>query len=817
MKNILTTHAALALLLAGVQLVSAAPPEANTNSEPQCLQVLQSDAPLMEKDAACARLKFVGTDRCVPVLSALLTNEQLSHTARYVLESMSSPKAGSALVEALGRTTGLTKVGIITSVGLRHEAGAVPALAKALGDSDVVVARAAATALGDIATPEAVTALQAAVNNPAKPLHNAVVDATLRCANRLLAAREPAKALALFQQLYTAEKEDGVRIAAYRGVLLASGEKATALASDAITGKEGPSQIAALQLVHDPNVPGATAAFAQLLPRVGTTVQVCLIDGLSQRNDPASVPAIAALVSSPAPEVRLAVLKALAFLGDGTVVPLLAESAASATGPEQAAAREALIELHRGQPAEAMLAQLTAAKPAVQAELARALGARSESAAVPKLLDVARQGSDSARKGALLALGQLADQAQLGSLVQLVVASSTDTARAQAAEALNSACQHIQSRRVRVDVAPLVAGLAGTSVEARVALLPICAAFNDPQVRAALQAGIADSNPQIRTAAVRALCDTTDAELLPDLLKLACSAPENNLRSLAVGGCVRLATQEESVKLPNAKRIETLKAILAATPSPEQRRVILAGLGEIADPEALKLAESMLADAAVQNEAACAIVKSAPLLSDSALTIAALKKVLAVVPEGPTRQAAETTLKQLQAGGGFVTLWQVAGPYQQAGRDYASLFDYEFPPERDQPQVAWQALPCGTDPKRPWLMDLLKALGKKNLECVAYARTWIHCDQPQPARLQLGSDDGVKVWLNGKVVHAHNVSRSIKPDSDVVEVNLNSGWNKLRLKITQHNMGWAFCARFLKPDGTPIDGLQFSASDPAQH
>jgi hypothetical protein len=97
---------------------------------------------------------------------------------------------------------------------------------------------------------------------------------------------------------------------------------------------------------------------------------------------------------------------------------------------------------------------------------------------------------------------------------------------------------------------------------------------------------------------------------------------------------------------------------------------------------------------------------------------------------------------------------------------------------------------------------------------VAYARTWVHCDREQAARLELGSDDGVKVWLNRKVVHANNVFRGLQPGSDKVNVTLVAGWNPLLLKVTQLNQGWAFCARFLKPDGSHLDGLQFAAEPP---
>jgi hypothetical protein len=103
-------------------------------------------------------------------------------------------------------------------------------------------------------------------------------------------------------------------------------------------------------------------------------------------------------------------------------------------------------------------------------------------------------------------------------------------------------------------------------------------------------------------------------------------------------------------------------------------------------------------------------------------------------------------------------------------------------------------------------MDLLKGLGGQ--ECVAYARTWVHCDQDTAAQMELGSDDGIKVWLNGKQVHANNATRALQPGSDKLGVSLHSGWNQLLFKVTQHNQGWAFCARVLKADGAPVEGLR---------
>ena len=129
-----------------------------------------------------------------------------------------------------------------------------------------------------------------------------------------------------------------------------------------------------------------------------------------------------------------------------------------------------------------------------------------------------------------------------------------------------------------------------------------------------------------------------------------------------------------------------------------------------------------------------------------------------------------------------------------------------FPPETDAKGVNWRALKAVGGPRQAAAVDLLKALG--GTQCVAYARTWVRCEQDQAAELELGSDDGAKVWLNGKEVFALNTARALRPGSDKANVQLHKGWNSVLFKVTQNNQGWGFSARLRNPDGSPIPGLQ---------
>jgi serine/threonine protein kinase len=64
-----------------------------------------------------------------------------------------------------------------------------------------------------------------------------------------------------------------------------------------------------------------------------------------------------------------------------------------------------------------------------------------------------------------------------------------------------------------------------------------------------------------------------------------------------------------------------------------------------------------------------------------------------------------------------------------------------------------------------------------------YAMTFVHSPRPQKVPMWLGSDDGVRVWVNGKLVHEVERNRKATANEDKVNVELNQGWNKVLVKV----------------------------------
>ena len=132
---------------------------------------------------------------------------------------------------------------------------------------------------------------------------------------------------------------------------------------------------------------------------------------------------------------------------------------------------------------------------------------------------------------------------------------------------------------------------------------------------------------------------------------------------------------------------------------------------------------------------------------------------------------------------GFLRSWLVLGEFPNPPHDGAKAYDHTPPcvgldtdylkeqggeaavrpvagmkvRRPDGSTAAWTAIASKEDE-----VGFAKCLaGRPTENVVAYAYTTITSPQERPAVLAVGSDDGVRLWLNGKVVHEILASRSV--------------------------------------------------------
>jgi hypothetical protein len=228
-----------------------------------------------------------------------------------------------------------------------------------------------------------------------------------------------------------------------------------------------------------------------------------------------------------------------------------------------------------------------------------------------------------------------------------------------------------------------------------------------------------------------------------------------------------------------------------------QRKKVLSVLSELDTLEAFRFAMSRLDNPSLKNEAAlaaCVIAQKIHTTKGRQIK-ADLEKIAEANVGEPTIQQARQILGNISKLKFYVMDWEVSGPYIQEGKNYNALFDIPFTPEINGGKGAkWRKMPTGMDPSRPWYLDLLKALDGGE-QRVAYLRTKLQWPIEQQAKLWIGSDDGNKIWINDKLVHANNVARPFTPDQDSAVVTFNKGENTILMKITQNNLPWGASLR----------------------
>ena len=115
----------------------------------------------------------------------------------------------------------------------------------------------------------------------------------------------------------------------------------------------------------------------------------------------------------------------------------------------------------------------------------------------------------------------------------------------------------------------------------------------------------------------------------------------------------------------------------------------------------------------------------------------------------------------------------------------------------DGHKLAWKKLNA-----EEGLVDFMDGASHGDLDyCIGYAWTEIEVANDTDAWLGIGSDDGMKLWLNGEIIVDQWVQRPSRLDDEVVPLRLKSGKNQFLLKIQNMKGQWSFTAR-LRVRGT---------------
>ncbi len=779
--------------------LSLSPSMARADEEDDLIATLQSGGSVPTRAEAFKRLRIVGTPKSVPALAAWLNDERLSQAARFALEAMRGPEATAALREAASKTTGMIKSGLIDSLGWRRDAESVAFLSASLLEVDDVVAGSSASALGRIGGAKALTSLNAARDRVPPGVARVVREALLQVAEGLIAAGDRQGAETIYQSLQAPTESGNIRQAAFAGSLHAAGDGIGARLHAWLSGSDPDALAAALQIAGESSTPGVNGMLAELIPTSSSAVQIGLVAALQRRGDVEAVPAIMMAARSTNTAVRLAAYSALGSLGDDSAVSLLLKDSTAEDPTLQLAARDALLVLPRGDVTAALVALVGKVAAPMEREAFRAIAARGEPAALPALLKLSRSENQDTCMRALQALGKVAEGRDIGALVELLADAKDDSTR----DMVRGVFETLFERRrdtAGFDLNPIVRGLASGPDRLRHELLPVVVGFADARLVAVFRAVLKSGDLATRDAAAQALFAARDVVWVPDILELARQTSDAKVRSAAFQAVGRLTT-DEAVTTPAAQRAEALATAYSMAASPGDKLTLLSAAALVPHRRSMEiLGKAYAEDAAIKADVELASLLLSERMGGAEFDLvqATLGRLAAGTINPAVQTNAQALLRKLDSH------WVCSGPFRQEGKEAQQLFDISFPPENaaDGASGEWRRAPGNADPARVGEVDLAGVTGGNH--CVVYARTRLHVPTARDAVLAIGSDDGIKLWLNGSLVHATNAVRGLTPGQDRANASLKAGWNEVFAKVTQHTAGCGFTLQVLGQDGVPM-------------
>ena len=789
-------------------------PEKLRQIEKQLIEFLNSDATPDGKEFICRKLSIIGSRGSVKTLAKMLEDKNTSNMARYALERIDDTAVDDALRSALSKTAGADKIGIINTLGRRRDKKSVSILKKLIDSSDTQEAEAAVAALGKIADSKAADVLAKAARKAKGNLQMLIYDAYLNCAEDLLRQDEKKKAFNIYDNVYDSSAPKIIRLAALRGKVYSAKKGHGKIILNALKEKDPRIQAVASMLVSEVNNKKEIITIAQQLPKLPPAGQVQLITALAERAHPAAREAVVAAAKSQDVQISSAGLKGLALLGGGSDVALLARKAANTTGDQRAAARQSLYNMRGDKVDKAIIAQISKADPKTKVELIRAIARRNILSAADTVLQTAKNPDKKVRIESQKTLRQIAAPAQLKDLVNVLINIEDSGEKKEAEKTLAAVARKIPESTQRAKII-LSALRIVRAVGPRSSLINVLGKIGDDSSLNLLYQSLGHKSLDIRYASVSALSEWPNPNPLEKLLSVVKTTDDEKHRILALRGYIRLLSLESS--RPPERTVKMYVAGMNLAANVTEKKMLLSGLAETGSSAAIKVAASYLDDDELRQEAQAAAVNIAETSGGSSPQAAkdVLEKVIRTSQNDSLKDRAKQVLEKFAGLEDYLVTWRVSGPYTKKDVSGSDLFDMDFAPETSGARdLDWRIIPISIEGNRPFMIDLDEHFGGDDR--VAYLITKVISPKLHEVMLELGSDDGVKVWVNGHVVHANNAVRPAKPGNDKVKITLHKGSNIFLIKVTQGSGFWKFCARLRALDGSKLEGLSITADGVSQ-
>jgi HEAT repeat protein len=556
------------------------------------------------------QLERIGREESVDALATVLGDKDdvVREAAVRALANNPGPKATGALTAKLAGAPAKAKIGLLNALGHRGDPAAEGEVARALKSDDDAVSAAAARALGRIPGAPALKALSSARGDSRGSVRSAIDNAMLAHADRMVKGKDTASAAAIYKLLNTADEPRPVRLAALRGVIQTSGDRAGELVLEILAGDDTAAQNVAIGQIESLSA-GALKTLAASLDKLPVPSRVSVITAIAARGDRNQLSTVLTAARSVDADLKRAGLLALGRLGDASTVEFLLD-VMSGKDALAGTAAESLAQLPAEGVDEKLVAVLAKEKTAARAvALIGILERRKATRAVPALLTAAGGSDAGVRAAAFGALKTLALPEHAPGMVSALLKTEKGKDREAAEAAVAAVCAQITQPEKRAEA---VLAALKSSKDRAADLLPLLGRIGGADALKALREHLAGTDPVLRSAALAGLFNWPDTAANEDLLALAEKEKQPADRLAALQTLIRVNTV--LIDRTPEERLAALGAMKKAMPlatRDDERRAILAGLGNVRHIETLRFVAPYLDDPGLAQAACKGVVELA--------------------------------------------------------------------------------------------------------------------------------------------------------------------------------------------------------------
>jgi len=570
--------------------------------EQQLISFLKAEATNAGKMEACRHLRIIGSDKSVPVLEDMLLNKETTDMARYALEKIPGAASDKALLRSLKKSQGMIKTGIVSSIGHRNVPEAVPYLEEILHkNNDSSLSFAAAAALGHIRDHQASEALLKVLPKTKGELQTQITGSLLKCAEEYLSKGNHEKAQNIYDQILNTDLPLSLHNSAFRGKIKAAGPRGAQIILETLKGEEKNIYPPCIEMIPEYFDAANISQISSLLPSLPDSVQIPLISTLSLCPGKKVLQTVLDSAQSPNQEVRLASLKTLKEIGASSTVDFLAQAAARSKAKEQQQARSSLWGLKGPDIDKTLVSNLDTEKdPEIQIEYIKAVEQRRIDSGKEILFSKLSSSPPKVCLQSAKSIKEISSPEDMPRLIEFLVNTKDNQIREEMIDTAAFTALKIKDPLKRGD--PVTKALDEVEEpESRASLYRLLGRIGDDSTLPTLRRGLSESNELIQDAAVRAFANWPTPTAAEDVLYLAQSLTKPEHQILCLRSYIKMI-EMEPFRRPEAA-VRSLETALNLAQRDEEKIMILAVLPKFACEQALDLAQRLIQDKNIKQEA----------------------------------------------------------------------------------------------------------------------------------------------------------------------------------------------------------------------